>query len=86
MIKDPFLAYLPVLDVHGYTKDLVIWRVSDFINDNLKMGKYKIVIIHGIGTGVLKNEIHFYFKRDKRVKKIYIYPFNLGVTILELTN
>ena len=84
MRRNPFLAILPTLDVHGYTCDTVIWRVSDFINDNLIMGKNKIVIVHGIGQGILKKEINTYFRKDKRVKKIYGDPFNLGITIIEL--
>lgn len=81
---NPFLVNLPTLDVHGYTSDTVIWKVSDFINDNLIMGKDKIVIVHGIGLGILKKEINTYFKKDKRIKKLYGDPFNLGITILEL--
>lgn len=84
MRKDPFLAVLPTLDVHGFTSDTVIWRVSDFVNDNLIMGKYKLVIVHGIGQGILKREINNHFRKDKRIKKIYGDPFNLGITILEL--
>ncbi len=85
MNHDPFLNNLPTLDVHGYTPDLVIWRVSDFINDNLIMGNYKIVIVHGIGMGILKEEIRKHFNKDKRISKMYGDPFNLGITILELT-
>ncbi len=81
---NPFLVNLPTLDVHGYTRDTVIWKVSDFINDNLIMGNDKIVIVHGIGLGILKKEINIYFKKDKRIKKLYGDPFNLGITILEL--
>ncbi|NLL01560.1 MAG: hypothetical protein GX265_00865 [Mollicutes bacterium] len=81
---DPFLVNLPTLDVHGYTSDTVTWVISDFINDNLIMGKDKIVIVHGIGQGILKKVINNYFKKDKRIKKIYGDPFNLGITILEL--
>ena len=61
---DPFLVNLPTLDVHGYTSDTVTWVISDFINDNLIMGKDKIVIVHGIGQGILKKVINNYFKKD----------------------
>ena len=81
---NPFLNIFPKLDVHGFTSDSVIFPVSDFINDNLIMGKDKIVIVHGIGLGILKKEINTYFKKDKRIKKLYGDPFNLGITIIKL--
>ena len=84
MNNDPFIKILPKIDVHGYTSDTVIFLVSDFINDNIKLGKEKIVVIHGVGEGILKKTIHREFKKDKRVKDLYLYNMNLGITIIEL--
>ena len=84
MFNDPFLNILPSLDVHGYTADMVIVPVDEFINDNIKLGKDKIVIIHGKGLGVLKEKINTHFKRDKRIKRMYVYGSNLALTIIEL--
>ena len=84
MFNDPFLNILPALDVHGYTADMVILPVDEFINDNIKLGKDKIIIIHGRGLGVLRKTINTHFKRDKRIKKMYGYGSNLGITIIEL--
>ncbi len=56
----------------------------DFINDNIKLRNKKIVIIHGIGYGILRDEINRRFKRDKRVKKLYLSIDNAGCTIIEL--
>lgn len=81
---DPFMKILPQLDVHGFTEDTVMTVVNDFINDNIKLRRYKIVVIHGKGEGILKNKIHQSLKRDKRVSKFYLYNFNLGCTIIEL--
>ena len=80
----PFLNVLPSLDVHGYTTDTVFVPVNDFINDNIKLGNKKIVIIHGIGEGILKKEINLLFKRDKRIRKLYISEDNMGCTIIEI--
>ena len=80
----PFLNILPSLDVHGYTSDTVIYPVSDFINDNIKLQNKKIIIIHGIGQKILSNTIKNKFINDKRVKKLYVSPENIGCTILEL--
>jgi DNA mismatch repair protein MutS2 len=81
---DPFMAILPQLDVHGFTEDTVMTVVNEFINDNIKLRKWKIVVVHGKGQGILKNKIHQSLKRDKRVSRFYLYNFNLGCTIIEL--
>lgn len=80
----PFLNILPSIDVHGFTRETVYVPVSDFINDNIKLRNKKIVIIHGIGYGILRDEINRLFKRDKRVKKLYLSSDNAGCTIIEL--
>ena len=80
----PFLNILPKLDVHGHTRETVLLPVSEFINDNIKLGNNKILIIHGFGNGVLKETINENFKKDKRVKRIYISSENPGCTIFEL--
>lgn len=80
----PFLNILPSIDVHGFTRETVYVPVSDFINDNIKLRNKKIVIIHGIGYGILRDEINRCFKKDKRVKKLYLSIDNAGCTIIEL--
>lgn len=80
----PFLNILPSIDVHGFTRETVYVPVSDFINDNIKLRNKKIVIIHGIGYGILRDEINRRFKRDKRVKKLYLSIDNAVCTIIEL--
>lgn len=80
----PFLNILPSIDVHGFTRETVYVPVSDFINDNIKLRNKKIVIVHGIGYGILRDEINRRFKRDKRVKKLYLSIDNVGCTIIEL--
>ena len=81
---DPFLNLLPKFDVHGYSRDMIKYVLDSFIKDNIKLNNKKIIIIHGKGEGILKNEIHLLLKKDKRVKKYYIDSFNIGQTIIEL--
>ena len=82
--SDPFINILPSIDLHGYSRDLIYTPVNDFINDNLKLGKKKIVVVHGIGEGILKEELRLLFKNDKRVKTMYTPASNIGCTIIEL--
>lgn len=79
-IIDPFTYYLPTLDVHGLDRNYTILKLNEFICDNLKLGKYHIVIVHGKGTGILKDTIHNYLKKDKRVLEYKINISNLGQT------
>lgn len=81
---NPFLNILPTIDVHGFNRDMIKCTLDEFIKDNIKIGNKKIVIIHGIGEGILKREIHQQLKNDKRVQKYYLDGFNIGCTIIEL--
>ena len=81
---NPFLNILPKFDVHGYNRDMMKYVLDSFINDNIKLNNKKIIIIHGKGEGILKNEIHLLLKKDKRVKRYYLDSFNVGETIIEL--
>lgn len=81
---NPFLSILPSIDVHGYNRDMIRCILNEFINDNIKLHNKKIIIIHGKGNGILKDEIHFLLKNDKRVSRYYLDGFNIGETIIEL--
>ena len=81
---NPFLNILPCIDVHGYTRDMIRYKLNEFISDNIKLKNNKIIIIHGKGKSILKTEIHSLLAHDKRVKKYYLDTFNIGQTIIEL--
>ena len=81
---NPFLDILPRIDVHGFSRDMIVYILNDFINDNIKLRNKKIIIVHGKGEGILKTEIHDLLKKDKRVKCFYLDTFNIGQTIIEL--
>lgn len=81
---DPFYALYNVIDLHGFDKEYALFKVNEFINDSLKLKKYDLIIIHGKGTGVLKNSIHELLKNDKRVIEYKIDNYNDGQTIVRL--
>lgn len=83
-VYNPFLDILPSIDVHGYNRDMIKYTLDSFINDNIKLLNKKIVIIHGKGEGILKNEIHLLLSKDKRVNRYYLDGFNNGCTVIEL--
>lgn len=84
IIKNPFIARFPQIDIHGETSATCIAVIKSFINDNIKLKNKNIIIIHGKGRGILKKATHQYLKSCKNVKKYYIDGLNDGQTIIEL--
>ena len=64
-MEDIFLKHLPSLDLHGFDRDTARVKTLEFINDNKKMKNEIICIVHGRGTGIVKNEIHNTLKNNK---------------------
>ena len=83
-MEDLFISNLPSIDLHGYDRDSARIAILDFINDNIKMKKKEIVIIHGIGSGILKKTTHEVLKKHKNVLDYKICYNNVGSTIVLL--
>lgn len=79
-----FYSNIPSIDLHGEVRDSARVLVMEFINDNIKLKNEKILIIHGIGSGALKNEVHKVLKANKKVKSCKLDNFNSGCTVVEL--
>ena len=74
----------PSIDLHGMDREIARITVSEFILDNLKMKNYELVIIHGIGKGILRKEVHNLLKKNKLVQEYKLDNFNSGITIVTL--
>lgn len=74
----------PRLDLHGEEAALIYALVTEFINDNYKIGYKEIVVIHGKSTNILTKEVHKVLKENKLVKKYYLNNWNIGETIINL--
>ena len=79
-----FYNSLPVLDLHGENREISRILVNEFINDNLKLKNDKVVIIHGIGSGVIRKEVLETLKKNKNVLNYKTDFMNPGCTIVEL--
>ncbi len=79
-----FYSNIPSIDLHGETRDSARVLVMEFINDNIKLKNEKVLIIHGIGSGALKDEVHKNLKINKKVKSYKLDNFNNGCTVVEL--
>ncbi len=76
---------MPKLDLHGDDRISAKIKVLDFINDNLKLGNYEVAIIHGIGSGILKREVHKLLRENKMVEEFGIDYFNEGCTLVKIS-
>ncbi len=74
----------PSLDVHGETRDTLYTVIKEFINDNIKLKNKVIIVIHGKGSSILKDELHHILRSMKEVKSFYLHYWNQGVTVIEL--
>lgn len=83
-IIDPFLYNAPLLDIHGYDRYGAMAMVNNFIDNSIRIQEKKIVVVHGKGQGILKNELHNYLKHDRRVLDYKTNNYNDGETIINL--
>ena len=81
---DIFLNRYPSIDLHGFDRDSARVAVNDFVLENLIMKNDTIVIIHGIGSGILKREVHEALRVNKKVLNYKTDNFNSGCTIVKL--
>ncbi len=74
-------------DVRGMTGEEAWFVVDRYIDNAMLAGVHSATIIHGKGTGALRNALWIRFKEDKRVKSFRAGAFgegDYGVTVLEL--
>jgi DNA-nicking Smr family endonuclease len=59
------------LDLHRMTVDEALPKIDDFLNDMYCAGLHYCCIIHGKGTGVLKQEVARYLSTHPLVKSFH---------------
>lgn len=79
-VHDIFLDNLPKIDLHGFDKESARVITNDFINEAIYLGYKEIIIIHGIGTGIVKKSVHETLSRNKHVESYKLDNFNNGCT------
>ena len=75
---------LPSIDLHGLDRDYARILINEFINDNYKMKNYKVIIVHGNGTGIIKKTTQETLRVNKLVEEYKIDNFNTGMTVVTL--
>ena len=79
-----YLDNLPSIDLHGLDRDTARVKVIEFIKDNIAMKNSIICIVHGVGSGILKNEVHKFLKNNKLVEDYKLFYNNSGCTIVKI--
>ena len=75
------------LDLHRMTVEEAIPRIDDFLNDIYNSGLHFALIIHGKGTGVLRQEVGRYLSSHPLVKSYHAadrFSGGIGATEVEL--
>lgn len=75
---------LPTLDLHNEIKDVSKILIKEFINENYKLKRYNLVIIHGKSTNILKKTTQEELKKNNFVFEYKICFFNDGITLVKL--
>lgn len=79
-----FIDNFPTIDLHGFDCNYAHLKINEFINDNIAMKHEIIVIVHGIGSGMLKEETHKTLRNNKKVLDYKLFYNNVGATIVKL--
>ena len=75
------------IDLHALTTDEAILKLDRYLHDAFRSGYYTVRIVHGKGTGILRNAVRQYLDGHPLVKS---YRWGerqeggIGVTVVEL--
>lgn len=79
-----FIDSFPKIDLHGYDRETARVYINDFINDNYKQKINIFCIVHGNGSGVLRQTCHETLKKNKKVVDYKTFYYNQGCTVVEI--
>ena len=79
-----FTNDLPSIDLHGLDRDTARVKVLEFIKDNKIMKNNIICVVHGIGNGIIKEEVHNTLRKNKDVIDFKLFYNNVGCTIIKI--
>lgn len=80
------LTIKPEINLLGKTVDEALAELDKYLDDAYLAHLSPVRIVHGKGTGALRNGVHNYLKRQKHVKNYHLAAFgegDSGVTIVE---
>ncbi len=75
------------LNLHGLTVDEALLKLDSFLNEAFMAGRYEVCIVHGKGTGVLRQAVRARLRHHPLVKSYRAgdqREGGAGVTVVEL--
>jgi DNA mismatch repair protein MutS2 len=88
--KTDRISYEPLsdeLDLHGFTADEALFKLDRYLNDAFTMGLLQVRVIHGKGTGTLRQVVNETLKNHPLVESYRpagVYDGGWGATMVEL--
>lgn len=86
-MRDRQLRFKPDIDVRGMRVDEALQTVTYFIDDAVQFGSSRVRILHGTGTGALRQSIRQYLDTVSAVKSYHDEDVRLGgagITVVDL--
>lgn len=80
MTADPAAVPAPRVDLHGLTVEDALARVVHEIDVALQRGADRLEVVHGKGSGRIRDALHRYLKTMAVVASFRLDPRNPGVT------
>ena len=79
-----YLSSIRSVDLHGMDRITARITVDEFITDLIRLKEIKGVIIHGIGQGIVKDEVYKCLRKNKNVINFKLNVPNIGSTTVDL--
>jgi DNA-nicking Smr family endonuclease len=76
------------IDLHRLTVDEALTKLDDFLYAAFQAGLYRVLVVHGKGSGILRQEIGRYLSKHPLVKAHRLadrYRGGIGATQVELS-
>lgn len=86
LVREKSATISPELHIRGLTVDEALAKVEKYIDDCLLAGLSQARIIHGKGTGTLRQAVHHYLKESPHVRNFHFAApaeGGYGVTVVE---
>lgn len=86
-LSEKYANFNPNIDVRGQRADEALIQIQRFLDDAILLGVHQIHILHGKGTGALRQVIQEYLRANRDVNRYYdehIERGGHGITVVEM--
>ena len=79
-----FTSKSPSIDLHGEVPETIELIINDFVSYNVILKNEYVRVIHGKGSGAIKNRLYEILKNNDNVLDFKLNNWNVGETIIRL--